>query len=360
MEERIEQIIRIAAVTILVIGCFMVLKPFLAAILAAAILCFSTCPFYRLIERWTGGRPWLAALAMTLLFIVVLVLPLAVIAVSFADDVPLLVERLRELLAGGLPDPPRWIASLPLVGDSLDSTWREHAGDRARLLEELKRLSAPARQGLVQAGVIVGEGVLQLTLIAFIGYFFYRHGAALTQALRNALERVAGKMSGGLLQTVGGTINGVVYGIVGTGLAQAAVAAIGFFIAGVPGPLLLGFLTFFLSIVPAGPPLLWIGASAWLFYEGEVGWAVFMAIWGFLVISGIDNVVKPLLISRGASLPFVLVLLGVFGGILAFGFVGIFLGPTLLAVGYNLVRRWTETRAAELPPAAEKGANSEQ
>jgi predicted PurR-regulated permease PerM len=92
----------------------------------------------------------------------------------------------------------------------------------------------------------------------------------------------------------------------------------------------------------------------WLVYNDQTGWAIFMALWGFFVVSGIDNIVKPLLISRGAAMPFVLVLLGVFGGVLAFGFVGIFLGPTLLAVGFNLVRRWTETR-----PAATETVNRE-
>jgi len=205
---------------------------------------------------------------------------------------------------------------------------------------------------LVQAGIIVGEGVLQFTLIAFIGFFFYRDGAALALALRNGLDRVAGDVASRLLEIVGGTINGVMYGIVGTGLAQGLAAVIGLLIAGVPGALMLGFITAFLSIVPAGPPLIWISATVWLFFQDQPGWAVFMALWGFFVVSGIDNIVKPLLISRGSSLPFVLVLLGVLGGILAFGFVGIFLGPTLLAVGFRFVRRWAAPRADE--PAAEK------
>jgi len=158
-------------------------------------------------------------------------------------------------------------------------------------------------------------------------------------------------MSGQLLQIVGGTINGVVYGIVGTGIAQAVAALVGYFIAGVPGALMLGFLTFFLSLVPAGPALIWIGAAAWLFHGDRAGWAVFMLLWGFFVISGIDNVVKPLLISRGASLPVALVRLGVLGGVIAFGFVGIFLGPVLLAVGFNLARRWTEARAPAAAPS---------
>src|SRR6266699_5882917 len=115
---------------------------------------------------------------------------------------------------------------------------------------------------------------------------------------------------------VGGTINGVMYGIVGTGLAQGLAAVVGLLIAGVPGALMLGFITAILSIVPAGPPLIWISATIWLLFQDMPGWAVFMALWGFFIVSGIDNIVKPLLISRGSSLPFVLVLLGVLGGIL--------------------------------------------
>lgn len=349
MQARNEQIIQIAAIVLLVVGCLVVLLPFLAGILSAAILCFSTWPLYDFLERRLRGRRTLAALLMTLLVLVILVLPLTLIAVSYADEIPDMVDYVRELLEQGLPFPPTWVASIPLVGEWLDASWRELAGSKAELAEALRRWIVPAREVLVRTGIIIGEGVLQLTLIAFIGFFFYRDGRPLIQALRTALSHVAGKMSGQLLDIVGGTINAVVYGIIGTGIAQALAALIGFLIAGVPGALMLSFLTFFLSIIPAGPAVLWIGATVWLFLADRLGWAIFMAIWGFFVVSGIDNVVKPILISRGASLSFALVLLGVFGGVLAFGFVGIFLGPTLLAVGFNLARRWTET-AATTPP----------
>lgn len=349
MPSKNEQILQILAIGLLVIGCLMVLMPFLAGILSAAILCFSTWPVYEFLERRVGGRRTLAALLMTLLVVVVLVLPLALIAASYADEIPDMVDYVRGLLEQGLPFPPTWVVSIPLVGEWLDANWRELAGSKAELAEALKRWSVPAREGLVRTGIIIGEGVLQLTLIAFIGFFFYRDGRPLVLALRAALHRVAGKLSGQLLEIVGGTINAVVYGIIGTGIAQALAALIGFLIAGVPGALMLSFLTFFLSIVPAGPAVLWIGATVWLFVGDRPGWAIFMAVWGFFVISGIDNVVKPVLISRGASLSFALVLLGVFGGVLAFGFVGIFLGPTLLAVGFNLARQWTEV-AGTTPP----------
>jgi predicted PurR-regulated permease PerM len=144
-----------------------------------------------------------------------------------------------------------------------------------------------------------------------------------------------------LLNVAGSTTKSVVYGIIGTAIAQAAMASIGFWIAGVPGTLLLGFLTFVLSLVPGGPPFVWVPVAIWLLYTGQPGWALFMAIWGFISISGIDNIVRPYLISRESRMPLLLVFLGVIGGVLAFGFIGIFLGPTLLALGFTLLMEWS-------------------
>jgi predicted PurR-regulated permease PerM len=160
-----------------------------------------------------------------------------------------------------------------------------------------------------------------------------------------------------LLNVAGSTTKSVVYGIIGTAIAQAAMAAIGFWIAGVPGALLLGFLTFVLSLVPGGPPFVWVPVTIWLLYTDQPGWALFMAIWGFISISGIDNIIRPYLISRESRLPLLLVFLGVIGGVLAFGFIGIFLGPTLLALGFTLLMEWTvggrkTAAAAAGPPAA--------
>jgi predicted PurR-regulated permease PerM len=143
-----------------------------------------------------------------------------------------------------------------------------------------------------------------------------------------------------LLEVAGNTVRGVVYGILGTGLVQAVMAGIGFVIAGVPGAALLALLTFFLSVVPMGPPLVWLPAALWLFHSGSTGWGIFMLVWG-VAISSIDNVVKPWLISQGSDLPFILIFFGVLGGALVFGFIGVFIGPTLLAVGYRLIVEWS-------------------
>jgi predicted PurR-regulated permease PerM len=125
------------------------------------------------------------------------------------------------------------------------------------------------------------------------------------------------------------------------------VAYIGFAIAGVPGAVLLGFLTFLLSPVPIGPPLVWVPAMLWLFHEGQTGWAIFMGIWGFAVVSMIDNILKPLIISKGSDTPFILILCGVIGGAMVFGFIGVFLGPTLLAVTYRLIADWSQAQTPE-------------
>ena len=137
-----------------------------------------------------------------------------------------------------------------------------------------------------------------------------------------------------------GTVVGVMLGIVGTAAAQGTVAMIGFLIAGVPAAMLLGFATFFLSMIPVGPPLIWGGAAAWLYSEGQTGWAIFLVLYGLFVISSIDNFVKPILIARGAGMSILLIALGVLGGVLVFGFIGIFLGPVLLALGDMLLQRW--------------------
>jgi predicted PurR-regulated permease PerM len=165
------------------------------------------------------------------------------------------------------------------------------------------------------------------------------------------VERIGGERGKHLLTVAGNTIRGVVYGILGTALAQALLAGIGFLIAGVPGAAVLALLTFFLSVVPMGPPLVWIPAVIWLFHQGHTGWGIFMLFWG-VGVSSVDNVVKPWLISQGSDMPFLLIFFGVLGGALAFGFIGVFLGPTLLAVGYRLVTEWATTAPATT--AAEK------
>ncbi|MDP1522333.1 MAG: AI-2E family transporter, partial [Methylotenera sp.] len=170
----------------------------------------------------------------------------------------------------------------------------------------------------------------------------------LADGLLVAVRRLGGELGEEMLHLSCSTVKGVMLGIFGTALAQSAVALVGFIVVGAPVPILLALATFFLSVIPVGPPLVWGGVSLWLYNHGDHGWAVFMALYGLLAISSVDNVIKPILISHSSHLPLLLIVLGVLGGAVAFGFIGIFLGPTLLAVGLTLITHWIATQNKRL------------
>jgi predicted PurR-regulated permease PerM len=151
------------------------------------------------------------------------------------------------------------------------------------------------------------------------------------------------------------TINGVVYGVLGTALAQALLILIGLWITGIPAALLLGLLLFLLALIPFGPLLIWVPAAVWLYFDGEIGRAIFVIVWSLAAALVTDNVLRPYLISRGSKLPLILILFGVVGGAVAFGPLGLFLGPTLLAVGYELIREWNTAKSPAVQPPLANG-----
>lgn len=348
MKQSLQHYAQLAAVVIVVVGCYEVLSPFIPAILFSAVACSSSWPMYVRLRRAMGGRPAWAAFLMTTLWILLIIGPITALAVVLADDVAAAVRSLKESLDRGPLMPPAWLSQIPLIGEPLDGYWRRVAVNRDEVTGLLRNLFEPAKNFLLGTGATVGTSLLQMVLAAFIGFFFYRDGEALAQAALQILRKLAGELGDGLLETIDHTVAGVVHGIFGTALAQASVAVIGFLIASVPGALALGTATFFLSMIPVGPPLVWGGAAIWLFHQGSIGWSIFMVLYGLLAISSIDNFVKPYLISRRSSLPLLVIVFGVFGGIAAFGFIGIFIGPPVLAVGLTLLQLWTAKATA--PP----------
>lgn len=340
MDKRFEEIAWLALVFMLVVGCYLVLKPFLAAMLLAAVMCVSTWPFYLWILRKMKGRRNLASFSMTLLLTLVVILPLTLVAYNLTDSFTMLYEGIRREAEHGTLNSPEWLKAVPLVGSYADEYWNLIVSSREEMFALMGDLLEPARNLLVSGGMLLGRGVLELAMSAFISFFFYRDGLSLVRFVHTAMRKVTGESAGNVIKIINTTVQAVVYGMLGTSLAQGLLATIGFAIAGVPMALLLGLLTALLSPVPVGPPLVWMSAAAWLFYHDAFGWGVFMVLWGLLVVSSVDNILKPILISRNSNLPFVLGLIGVMGGVLAFGFVGIFIGPTLLAVGYSLIQDW--------------------
>jgi predicted PurR-regulated permease PerM len=317
------------------------------ALLWAAVLSFSLWPVYCRLLRFLGGRRTLAAGLVTLGVIAIVLLPFVIVGLTLADNVNELKTATQRWIQAGPPAPPDWLARVPVVGQSATETWRDLAADSGKLLAGVQRLIEPLGGRLLKTGLSLGIGLLQLALSILVAFFLLRHGSEVAGRLATGVGRIFGERGAHLLDVAGKTVRGVVYGILGTALVQALMAGVGFMIAGVPGAALLALLTFFLSIIPVGPPLVWGPAVLWLFQQGSTGWAIFMLVWG-IGVSTVDNFVKPWLISQGSNMPFVLILFGVLGGVLAFGFIGVFIGPTLLAVGYRVVAEWL----ASAPPVA--------
>lgn len=340
MQKRIEQLAQLAAVLILVAGCFFVMRPFLVATLMAAVVCISSWPLYDwLLRRFKGHRNW-AAVSMTFALVLVVILPLALVAYSLSDNVMSIYGYLRELVQRGPIAPPAWLIQLPLIGTSVHDYWQLLATNQEEMSALTDRILEPAKGILIASGIMLGQGVAEMSLATFICFYFYRYGVELMRFIDGVMSHVIGTQSKDIALLINKTVRSVMYGLFGVSLAQGIVATIGFAIAGVPAALLLGFITGVLALLPVGPPLIWGGAVIWLLFQGDIGWAIFMLAWGLILISGVDNMVLPLLLSRGSNLPFILLFLGVFGGVMAFGFVGIFIGPTLLAVGVNLLGQW--------------------
>ena len=340
-DRRIEHLISAIVLLILIVGCFFVLRPFISALLWAVILSFSTWPVYKWWTNVLKGRKTLAATIMTLLLAGIFVIPVLVIGLSFADEATNLIARIRQSFEEGLPPLPQWVENLPLIGEDIHQRWLEWTADKTQFEKFIGPYQKQISMYILKSTPVIGQALFQILLSIIVCFFFYRDGEETAQSLANFLKKIAGKRAGRLMQVAADTTKSVVYGIIGTAVIQAGLQTIGFFIAGIPGALVFGFLTFFLSLVPMGPPLVWIPATIWLFYNKSVAWGIFMGIWGMFVVSGVDNIVKPYLISRGGNLPFILILLGVLGGVIAFGFIGVFLGPTLLALGYSLISEWT-------------------
>ncbi|GBG13904.1 membrane protein [Novimethylophilus kurashikiensis] len=334
------QLARIGLVALLIAGCLAVLLPFMAAILFAVIICTCTWPYYRKLWQHLGQRNTWSALAMTLLLLIALMLPMAYIAANMADSTSLVLEQLRSTLEHPQPALPKWLRDLPLIGDQLNDLWQRITSSQQELTKLLGRFYEPMRKLGLHLVQLMGNGIMQLVMVLFVAFFIYRDGPLLAKGLKLVIHKIAGGLGLEMLEIAESTIKAVMLGVFGTAVAQAVVAYLGFAISGSPAPFLLAAATFFLSVTAIGPPLIWGGAALWLFNQGDQGWAIFLALYGLLVISSVDNLIRPILISRSSNLPMLLIVPGVLGGAVAFGFVGIFLGPTLLVLGLALMQHW--------------------
>ncbi len=335
----------------LIAGCLAVLEPFIAAIAWAAILTFTTWPIY----CWLRARMRLpravAALLMIIMTALLILLPLTLIAENGLQNAANLRRMINEVLIFGLPTAPPWVASIPVFGTTVTDVWNHWSADLESLLAAVHPyFGTVAKEGL-QVLIGITDGVVRMGLALFIAFFFFIYGEALARHITGFLYRIIGGQAERLLKIVGATVRGAVYGILGTALVQGIMLSLGLWLSGVPNAATLALAGMFFSLVPGGGALIWVPAAIWLLSSGDNVAGLGLAAWCGIGISIADSFVRPWFIARGAHLPFILTLLGVLGGALAFGILGVFLGPVLLGVGFILAEEFS--RGAPLAPAAE-------
>src|SRR5918994_443824 len=289
-ENQIERTIGLVLLAVLAIGCVLVLRPFFTAVCFALILVVATWPAFERLRQSLGGRRTPAALLMVALATLVFVVPPTLVASSIDQHVAGTIRLVRDLSQHGLPPPPTWVADLDAVGPQIYARWQVLAQGGPEAAERIQAFIAWARHELIDAGLSLGNAVVQLILAVLTAFFLYRDGEAVRRSVVMAGRRIAGDQAPRLLRVAYATINGVVYGVLGTALAQALLILIGLWVTGIPGALLLGLVLFVLALVPFGPVLVWGPAAVWLYLEGHIGWAIFVAIWSIAAGLVTDNV----------------------------------------------------------------------
>ncbi len=324
-----------------------VLRPFLLPMVWGATIVVATWPLLTRMETRLGGKRWLATIAFVAMMLGVFVVPItALIGVLLAhsDELIGIEQNLQDV---ALPAPPDWLAKFPLGGEKLVESWTALA---AKGPDGLAGMIAPHAGGIAK-WVLASMGEFGMFLFEFLlttafAALFFARGEFAERSVRDFAQRLAGPQGESAVVLAGQAIRGVALGVVVTALIQAIAGGLGLAIAGVPFASLLMAAMFLLSVAQLGAAPVLALSSVWLFWQGSVGWGIAMAVWT-LVVGGMDNVIRPLLIRRGVDLPVVLVFVGVVGGLIAFGVIGIFVGPVLLAVCWALMRGWVGEEEGE-------------
>lgn len=339
-------VIGVLFIALLGFGSLFVLKPFLPALVWATMIVVATWPLLRGMQRLAGGRRWVAVIVMVIALLVTLIAPLAAAFWTLASHAEYLVGLKDVRLA--IPSPPAWVASIPLAGEAIAREWNAvaAAGPGALAARVTPYMAEIGRWAAAQLGGLGGI-LLLLGLTVILCAVLYSTGEIAARGVRAFFRRLDGDRGDQVVLLAGASIRAVALGIVVTALVQTALGALGLLVAGVPYVAVLAALMFICCIVQIGPTLVLLGGIGWLWYTGDHGWMIALAIWSAFV-GTLDNFLRPLLIKRGADLPFLLILAGVLGGLLTLGIVGLFVGPVVLAITYNLLQAWVAEGA---PPA---------
>jgi predicted PurR-regulated permease PerM len=339
----------------LIVTSLWILRPFLPALIWATTIVVATWPLMLHAQRRLWGRRSLAVMVMTIALLLVFVVPFSLAIGTIAANSEEIVGWTKSLATIKLPPPPDWLHAVPLIGAKAASAWRDIA---AYGPDELAHKIAPYATRVVYWFVAevgsFGMMVVQFLLTVVIAAILFASGETAAGGVRRFGGRLAGARGEHVVGLAGQAIRGVALGVVVTALVQSVLGGIGLAVAGVPFAAILTAVMFMLAVAQIGPAPVLLCAIIWLYWRGDTGWATALLIWSVMV-GALDNILRPILIKKGADLPLLLIFAGVIGGLIAFGLVGIFVGPVVLAVGYTLLKAWVD----EEPGVAERAEEPE-
>jgi predicted PurR-regulated permease PerM len=319
---------------------FWILRPFLGAMVWATMIVVATWPVMLAVQARLWRKRALAVTVMTLALLLVLIVPLSLAIGTIVSNADAIAGWAKSLTTLKVPPPPEWVGKLPFIGSKTMQAWEQVA---AAGIEEFAARAAPyagrvTRWFVAEVGNF-GLVFVQCLLTIVLAAVMYANGERAAAGVKRFGFRLAGARGESSIQLAGQAIRGVALGVVVTALAQSVAGGIGLAIVGVPFATILTAVMFMLAIAQLGPILVLAPAVIWLYWNGSSGWGTFLLIWT-VAVGSMDNFLRPILIKRGANLPLLLIFAGVIGGLTAFGLVGIFVGPVVLAVAYTLLEAW--------------------
>ena len=326
---------------------FQVLKYFIVPVLWAAIIAYITWPLYHSVQKLCGPRPTLSATIMISMVVLVVGIPLTFAIFMLQHEGRNLFYELQRQVFSGHLDVPQFIRDLPIIGKEVTRTLKEINTDPNSIVQNV---SGWFQSHLNYGRLVLSEiskNIFKLCFAVMSLFFFYRDGQTILNQVSKALEMVIGPRIHHYLDTISETTRAVVYGVGLTAIAQALLAGLSYFVAGVPNPMVLTIVTFIFALIPFGPPVAYSAVSLWLFSQGQTIEAIGVMVWGVCVVSSADNVIRPLVISGATQIPFLLIMFGVLGGLASFGMVGLFVGPVILAVLLAIWREWLHEQVNE-------------
>lgn len=330
----------VLVIGLMIVACLWILQPFLGASIWATMIVVATWPMMLGVQARLGGRRWAAVTVMTVVMLLVLVVPIVVAVSTIVDHADDLVAWSKAIVAAGIPSPPGWVEQVPFIGERVAKEWQQLAATPSADL--VARATPYARQAVrwfaARAGGF-GLMMLQFLLIVIITAILYSMGETAARGVRRFARRLADDRGESSVILAGQAIRAVALGVVVTAIVQSSFAGIGLVVAGVPYAAVLTAIAFILCIAQLGPLLVLAPAVGWLYWTGDPVWGTVLLVWT-VIVSSMDNFLRPFLIKRGADLPLLLIFVGVIGGLIGFGVIGLFVGPTILAVTYRLLESW--------------------